>query len=304
VKILITGSNGLLGQKLLALCLRKGTEVIATSLGRNRFDDSLTYLTMDITNSAEVEEVIGKTKPDVIINTAAMTNVDQCEDEKERCLLLNVAAVKNLVQSCEKHNSFLVHLSTDFVFDGSHGPLNENDKPNPVNFYGESKLKSELLIQESKCGWAIARTILVYGVLQNMSRSNIILWVKESLEKGIEIQVVDDQFRTPTLAEDLADGCYLIATKQAAGIWNISGKDLLTPYQMAIKTAEFFNLDQNLIKRTNSSAFRQRAVRPLKTGLVIEKAQSQLGYNPHSFEEGIRIVAGQMNPSNGTNSPA
>jgi len=298
VKILITGSNGLLGQKLLALCLRKGTEVIATSLGRNRFDDSFTYLTMDITNSAEVEEVIGKTKPDVIINTAAMTNVDQCEDEKERCLLLNVAAVKNLVQSCEKHNSFLVHLSTDFVFDGSHGPLNENDKPNPVNFYGESKLKSELLIQESKCGWAIARTILVYGVLQNMSRSNIILWVKESLEKGIEIQVVDDQFRTPTLAEDLADGCYLIATKQAAGIWNISGKDLLTPYQMAIKTAEFFNLDQNLIKRTNSSAFRQRAVRPLKTGLVIEKAQSQLGYNPHSFEEGIQIVAEQMSQAN------
>jgi dTDP-4-dehydrorhamnose reductase len=298
VKILITGSNGLLGQKLLALCLRKGTEVIATSLGRNRFDDSLTYLTMDITNSAEVEEVIGKTKPDVIINTAAMTNVDQCEDEKERCLLLNVAAVKNLVQSCEKHNSFLVHLSTDFVFDGSHGPLNENDKPNPVNFYGESKLKSELLIQESKCGWAIARTILVYGVLQNMSRSNIILWVKESLEKGIEIQVVDDQFRTPTLAEDLADGCYLIATKQAAGIWNISGKDLLTPYQMAIKTAEFFNLDQNLIKRTNSSAFRQRAVRPLKTGLVIEKAQSQLGYNPHSFEEGIQILAEQMSQPN------
>lgn len=298
MKILITGSNGLLGQKLLALCLRKGTEVIATSLGRNRFDDSLTYLTMDITNSAEVEEVIGKTKPDVIINTAAMTNVDQCEDEKERCLLLNVAAVKNLVQSCEKHNSFLVHLSTDFVFDGSHGPLNENDKPNPVNFYGESKLKSELLIQESKCGWAIARTILVYGVLQNMSRSNIILWVKESLEKGIEIQVVDDQFRTPTLAEDLADGCYLIATKQAAGIWNISGKDLLTPYQMAIKTAEFFNLDQNLIKRTNSSAFRQRAVRPLKTGLVIEKAQSQLGYNPHSFEEGIQIVAEQMSQAN------
>ena len=298
MKILITGSNGLLGQKLLALCLRKGTEVIATSLGRNRFDDSLTYLTMDITNSAEVEEVIGKTKPDVIINTAAMTNVDQCEDEKERCLLLNVAAVKNLVQSCEKHNSFLVHLSTDFVFDGSHGPLNENDKPNPVNFYGESKLKSELLIQESKCGWAIARTILVYGVLQNMSRSNIILWVKESLEKGIEIQVVDDQFRTPTLAEDLADGCYLIATKQAAGIWNISGKDLLTPYQMAIKTAEFFNLDQNLIKRTNSSAFRQRAVRPLKTGLVIEKAQSQLGYNPHSFEEGIQILAEQMSQPN------
>lgn len=298
MKILITGSNGLLGQKLLALCLRKGTEVIATSLGRNRFDDSLTYLTMDITNSAEVEEVIGKTKPDVIINTAAMTNVDQCEDEKERCLLLNVAAVKNLVQSCEKHNSFLVHLSTDFVFDGSHGPLNENDKPNPVNFYGESKLKSELLIQESKCGWAIARTILVYGVLQNMSRSNIILWVKESLEKGIEIQVVDDQFRTPTLAEDLADGCCLIATKQAAGIWNIGGKDLLTPYQMAIKTAEFFNLDQNLIKRTNSSAFRQRAVRPLKTGLVIEKAQSQLGYNPHSFEEGIQIVAKQMSQPN------
>jgi dTDP-4-dehydrorhamnose reductase len=218
--------------------------------------------------------------------------------------LLNVDAVKNLIQSCEAHKTFLVHLSTDFVFDGSKGPLLETDKPNPVNFYGESKLKSELLIQESNIEWAIARTILVYGVLPNMSRSNIILWVKENLEKGKEIQVVDDQFRTPTLAEDLAEGCYLIATQRAGGIWNISGKDLLTPYQMAIKTAEFFNLDKNLIKRTDSSAFRQRAVRPVRTGFIIEKSKSRLGYNPHSFEEGIRIVAGQMNPSNGTNSPA
>jgi dTDP-4-dehydrorhamnose reductase len=127
-----------------------------------------------------------------------------------------------------------------------------------------------------------------------MSRSNIVLWVKNSLEQGKTIQVVNDQWRTPTLAEDLAIGCYLAATKNARGIYNISGKDFLSPYDIAIQTADYFGLDKSLIKKTDSTQFKQPARRPLTTGFIIEKARIELGYEPHSFLEGIRILAEQM----------
>jgi dTDP-4-dehydrorhamnose reductase len=136
--------------------------------------------------------------------------------------------------------------------------------------------------------------VLVYGIVGDMSRTNIILWVKDSLEKGKNINVVTDQFRTPTLAEDLAVGCWQIADNEATGIFNISGKDFLTPYEMAIKTADFFGLDKNLIAMANSSTFSQPAKRPPRTGFIIDKATAILGYKPHSFEQGIKIVAEQF----------
>ncbi len=142
--------------------------------------------------------------------------------------------------------------------------------------------------------WAVARTVLVYAIANDLSRSNIILWVKSSLEAGKEIQVVDDQFRTPTLAEDLATGCILIAELSAEGVFHISGSDYLTPFQMAIMTAAYFGLDKTLIKRADSSTFTQPAKRPLKTGFIIEKAREQLGFQPKSFREGIAILANQI----------
>jgi dTDP-4-dehydrorhamnose reductase len=135
--------------------------------------------------------------------------------------------------------------------------------------------------------------VLVYGIVSDMSRSNIILWVKKSLEEGKNIKVVTDQFRTPTLAEDLAKGCWLMTDKEAEGIFHISGKDFLTPYEMAIKTADFFHLDKSLISEADSSNFTQPAKRPPRTGFILDKAISVLGYNPVSFEEGIAIVAEQ-----------
>ncbi|MGB3466900.1 MAG: sugar nucleotide-binding protein, partial [Cyclobacteriaceae bacterium] len=147
---------------------------------------------------------------------------------------------------------------------------------------------------DSGIRWAIARTVLVYGIAHDMSRSNIILWVKKSLEEGTAIRVVNDQWRTPTLAEDLAKGCYLIAEKQAEGIFNISGKDLLNPYQMAIMTADYFGLDKSLITEVDGSTFTQPAKRPPKTGFVLDKAQSVLAYEPVSFKEGIAILAEQL----------
>ena len=296
-KILITGSNGLLGQKIVQQWKEEQNfELIATARGENRITEitGFQYVSMDITKEENVLEVISEYKPDYVINTAAMTNVDQCEEEQELCLQLNVVAVKNLIKACEKAGSFLLHLSTDFIFDGEEGPYLENAIPNPLSFYGQSKLDAEKLIQESSIKWAIARTVLVYGITEGMSRSNIILWVKNSLEQGKELQIVNDQWRTPTLAEDLAKGCLLICEKGAEGIFNISGKDLLNPYQIAMETVNFFGLDGSLITETDESKFKQKAKRPPKTGFVIDKAKELLNYKPKSFKEGIGILAEQI----------
>lgn len=292
MKILITGSNGLLGQKLVELCSNKPDfEVIATARGENRLKSgSYFYEEMDIADQNQVKAVITKHKPDVVINTAAMTNVDQCEQNQAECWKINVTAVEYLFAACNTVNAHLMQVSTDFIFDGSHGPLTEDEVPNPVNYYGKSKLAAEKLLEEKAQFWAILRTVLVYGIAQDMSRSNIILWVKKSLEEGKEINVVNDQWRTPTLAEDLANGCYLAASKKAQGIFHISGKDILTPYEIAIKTAEFFNLDKSLIHETDGSKFKQPAKRPPKTGFIIGKARKELGYEPRSFEEGLKIL--------------
>ena len=294
MKILITGANGLLGQKLVDLFNEKGIDYLATARGNNRNKAVKSYATMDLQNYPEVQQVVQAYGPQIIIHTAAMTQVDQCEAEKELCWSLNVEVVQNLAVLCSEQSIHLVHLSTDFIFDGADGPYCEDDLPNPVNYYGECKLAAEEYLINSKTSHTILRTILVYGVTADMSRSNIILWVKKSLEAGKEIQVVDDQFRTPTLAEDLAQGCLLAAEQKAQGVFHISGKDLLTPYDMAQMTAEYFKLDKKLIKRANSKTFTQPAKRPLKTGFDLKKSRVELGYNPRSFAEGLAIVAAQL----------
>lgn len=297
-RILITGSNGLLGQKLVHLLTQyPNYYTIATSRGANRLNGNFPnfeYHSLDITNRDEVLDKVSALKPDYIINTAAMTNVDQCESEKELCRAMNVDAVAYLVEACAQNNIFLLHLSTDFIFDGEAGPYDEEAVARPLSFYGHSKLDAEKLVLKSNIRWAIARTVLVYGIAQDMSRSNIVLWVKSSLEQGKQINVVDDQWRTPTLAEDLAKGCELIVANNATGIYNISGKEMLTPYDMALKTADFFKLDKSLIHRTDSTKFTQPAKRPPKTGFIITKAQQDLQYRPHTFEEGIKLMSRQL----------
>ena len=298
-KILLTGSNGLLGQKLVQLILDRGEyELIATARGENRLpmlDGNGIYRSLDVTDRDEVQRSVHEFKPDYVIHTAAMTNVDQCETEREGCWKLNVDAVQYLAEACQAHGTRLIHISTDFIFDGENGPYDESARANPLSYYGESKLAAEeLLLASQNLQFAIARTVLVYGIAHDMSRSNIILWVKNSLENHKPIKVVDDQWRTPTLAEDLALGCYLMVKHNATGIFNISGSNLLTPYDMAVQTADFFGLDKSFMTRADSSTFTQPAKRPAKTGFVIEKARQQLGYEPHSFAEGIALVAGQL----------
>ena len=304
MKILITGSNGLLGQKLVyKLRNKKEIECIATARGANRLvqQEGYTYESLDITNKKNVEQVFASYLPDVVINTAAMTNVDACETDREGSWLMNATAVsyqmKTLEALREKNADYkphFIHLSTDFIFDGTHGPLDEDEKPNPLSYYAEGKLEAEKIVQASTIDWAIARTVLVYGIVDNMSRSNIVLWVKSNLEQGKVINVVDDQFRTPTLAEDLADGCILIAEKKAKGIYNISGKNFYSILELATVVADYYGLDKSLIKPSKSADIKQPAKRPPITGFIIDKAKNDLGYNPHSFTEGIKILEDQI----------
>jgi dTDP-4-dehydrorhamnose reductase len=296
MKILVTGANGLLGQKLSFLLMEDlSVEPVLTARGKLTFQQSRgQYSSLDIADPEQLKIVMNQHRPDVVINAAAMTIVDDCEMRQGECWKANVTSVENLVKACTEINARLIHVSTDFIFEGDKGPLDENAKPNPVNFYGKSKLAAEDVIQKSNTSWAILRTVLVYGITHDLSRSNIVLWVKESLQAGKTIKVVNDQWRTPTLAEDLAMGCYLAAKKNAKGIYNISGKDFMSPYDIAIRTARFFNLNESLITATDSTQFKQPARRPLKTGFLIDKARKDLGYEPHSFDEGLKILSKQM----------
>ncbi|WP_400193624.1 SDR family oxidoreductase [Hymenobacter sp. B81] len=298
MRLLITGANGLLGQKLVELLHRQPeVELVASSRGHNRLADrypALRFETLDVTDAAQVEEVIGRVRPSHVIHTAAMTNVDECELNQDACWLQNVTATAHLAHACAAHAAHLTHLSTDFIFDGSHGPLTEDAAPNPISHYGRSKLAAEQAVQATAgLRWAIARTVLVYGVLHGGGRTNIVLWVRDSLRAGKQIKVVNDQWRTPTLAEDLAQGCWLIARQSARGVYNISGRELLTPYAIARQVAAHFGLEASLIEEADGSTFTQPARRPPRTGFVIGKAEQELGYRPHSFAEGIDIVAAQ-----------
>jgi dTDP-4-dehydrorhamnose reductase len=298
MKILLTGSNGLLGQKLVQLLLgQPEVEVVATARGVNRLADlhpALRFMQLDVTDEGQVQQVLKQEQPTHVIHTAAMTQVDECELNKTDCWVQNVTAVAYLATTCAAFDIHLTHLSTDFIFNGKEGPLSEEALPDPISHYGASKLAAEQAVQATVgLRWAIARTVLVYGTVYGAGRSNIVLWVRDSLRQSQKIKVVDDQWRTPTLAEDLAQGCWLLAQQSAQGLYHLSGRELLTPYQMAQQVAAFFGLDQTLLERVDSSTFTQPAQRPPRTGFIIDKAVRTLGYEPRTFAEGIALLAQQ-----------
>lgn len=303
MKILITGSNGLLGQKLIYAFLNKpGVELVASGKGKNRINrkEGYVYEEMDITDRDSVNFIFSKYKPDCIINTAAMTNVDACELNRVECQKLNVDAVRNLADACKIQDTHFIHLSTDFVFDGSSGPYKEEDIPNPQSIYAQSKLDSEKVLEQSSLKWCIIRTIIIYGVVDDEQRSNIVLWTKNSLENKKTITVITDQFRSPTLAEDLADACISAAFKKATGIYHVSGKELMSIIDIANHVADFFKLDKSFIKPVTSAELNQPAKRPLVTGFILDKAIKDLNYKPHSFEEGLQVIEQQLKNKGGT----
>jgi dTDP-4-dehydrorhamnose reductase len=293
MKILVTGANGLLGQYLVRRLVELGHQVEAMGKGACRLTNgpygSVGYHEADLVNTtSQTWETITRLAPDAVVHAAAMTQVDQCELERDLCYATNVSATANLVRIAAECRSHFVYLSSDFVFDGLRGGYDEEDRLASVNWYGSTKILAEELVEKSNIPFAIVRTCLVYGARKDGSRHNIVSWVKEKLENDQIIRVVDDQVRTPTYAADLAHGISLVLEKRAQGIFHLAGKDILTPFDMAIKTAEILGLDKNLIQRVNATTFTQPAARPLRTGLLIDKARRLLGYEPLTFDQGLR----------------
>ncbi len=291
MKILVTGANGFLGYYLSKQLLEREHEVIATGRGRCRlpFNDHklFHYESMDFTDPFAVHDVFEKYRPGVLIHAGAMTNVDECEQNQWQAYVTNVEGTVTMLLNAEEFKCFFVFVSTDFIFDGEKGMYNEDDLPGPVNFYGKTKWEAEAAVKEYDYDWAIVRTILVYGK-PITGKANILTVVKEKLEKGEEYSVVNDQVRTPSFVEDLAAGIISVIERKATGIYHLSGEDILTPYEMACKVADYLKLNKSLIKKVTAADFSQPARRPLRTGFSIDKAKKKLGFHPVSFEEGIR----------------
>lgn len=295
MKLLITGANGLLGQHMVTLLLQATDwQVIAVGKGPCRLptqpSNRFRYQQLDITDGVAATAFYVSERPDIVIHAAAQTQVDFCELHPVACWDANVTATRFLVEAAKVFQPFFIFVSTDFIFDGTSGPYTETDSPNPVSYYGSSKWAGEKETLQSGLDAAIVRTCLVYGTTHDGSRSNIVSWVKNSLNAEKPINVVNDQWRTPTLVNDLAMGILLVAQQRAKGIFHISGNEMMTPYDMAMATANFYGLDKTLITAVDADTFIQPAQRPPKTGFVITKAQTQLGYLPHSFAEGLAMM--------------
>jgi len=298
MRILLTGANGLLGQHILArVAAHPAHEWIATGKGPCRFscNEPIVYESLDIADREAVRALCDRYRPDAIIHAAAMTHVDACEQQKATCWQINVEGTHHLIEAARATGSFFLLVSTDFIFNGEAGPYTEEDVPDPVNYYGLSKLCAEQLVRASGLPWAIARTVLVYGNIPGREKSNIVHWIVQQLQQGHSIRMVDDQWRTPTWAADLAEGCWQIVSQQACGVFHLAGPDMLTPYAMAQQIAEVWHLPAKLIQPVNSLSFQQPARRPPRTGLIIQKAIQQLHYQPHAFTESLHIIHKQLN---------
>lgn len=294
--VLVTGSNGLLGQKIIEQLKNKDNKIIATSKGSNRNsnNNSFIYEDLDITNKDQLSRVFNKYKPEVVFNTAAMTNVDLCELEKDLCKKVNVKAVEYLADICFDLDAHLIHISTDFIFDGNDGPYNEDDVACPLSYYGQSKLDSENILKSHKCKWTILRTIVLFGVAKNLTKSNIVLWAKEQLENSKVINIIDDEFRAPTLADDLAYACIYSAKNKVFGVYHTSGKDIMSIYEIVERVAQYYGNSTANLKKISTAKLNQKAVRPTKTGFILDKSINELGYKPHSFEECLDIIDQQL----------
>lgn len=295
MKILITGANGFLGHYLVQQLLEKSYSVIATGKGECRLpyngQKNFVYTEMDFADPFAVHDVFESIKPDIVIHAGAMTRPDLCEMNQMKTYVVNVEGTVQLLINAEEFKSYFLFLSTDFIFDGDTGMYKEDDAPRPVNYYGRTKMEAENAVKDYEYDWAIVRTVLVYGK-NHSGRKNFLGIVKDKLEKGEEYSVVDDQVRTPTYVEDLAKGIVLVIEKRAKGIFHIAGKDALTPFEMAIKTADYLGLDKSHLKKVTAASFSEPAKRPPRTGFVIDKAREQLGFNPISFEEGLKKTFG------------
>jgi len=293
LKILLTGANGLVGQTLVHRIQRlSGFELLATSASVCKVKglEPCRFSRMDVTSTDQVNTVFDRFKPDIVIHCAALTQVDPCELNPEWCDKVNIDGTRIVARAAEHSGARFIYLSTDFVFDGLNGPYSEDDQPNPVSVYGWSKLQGEFIARSLNVPWVIVRTILVYGITPSMNRPNLVTWVRDSLTGRKPIRVVDDQFRMPTLVDDLADGIITLIERNMTGVYHLCGPEMTSVLDFARRIAGFFNLDESLITPVRSDALNQTGRRPAATGFVLEKAISELNYSPRNLEQGLIMV--------------
>lgn len=293
LKILITGSNGLLGQKIVKQLLEKKIPFLATSKGENRnsFCPVSCYQSLDITDPQQVKRTFRDYLPTHIIHTAAITNVDDCELHPAACHLVNTRATEYLADAASEIHAHFQLLSTDFVFDGEKGNYSEEDPVSPLSVYATSKVNAEEYVRNLvSANWSIVRTIIVYGTAQNLSRSNIVYWAKDALEKGQKLSIIDDQFRAPTWADDLAWACIKICTDNKKGVFHISGPETMSIYTIVQRIAKYFNYPTENVEKSTSQQLNQPAKRPPKTGFNLDKATRELNYAPKTLEETLAIL--------------
>lgn len=290
-KILIIGANGFTGRRILDnLSADDACEVVGCSFHPDiRPEGNHTFVRLDINDYPAVEVLFDHVCPDVVVNCSALSVPDYCEQHREEAYATNVAAVENLAHCCEHQGSRFIHLSTDFVFDGKSDRLyTEEDLPAPLNYYGVTKYQGELAVANICRSYAIARVVVVYGKALPGQHGNILQLVKNRLEAGQEIRVVSDQYRTPTWVADVADGVERLMNTGNTGIYHICGAEHLSIAEIAYRVADYFGLDRSLIRPVTTEEMKEATPRPRNSGLSIGKAKRELGYRPHTLEEGLK----------------
>jgi dTDP-4-dehydrorhamnose reductase len=295
-RILVVGGNGLLGQKVTEFLIRGSANRISVCSIEPEpalHLQSASYVQLDITSKKDVKKLVHAVEPDVIINCAAMTNVDACERERELAWKLNTEGVEHLIEAARKNNAKILHISTDYVFDGKSGPYDELSRPEPLSYYGKTKLASENALLVSGLDYFIARTMVLYGTGINV-KPNFALWLIENLEKKLPVRIVDDQFGNPTLVDDLAQGLLAGIDLGKSGIYHLAGRDIISRYEFALRLAGVFDFDPSLVVPIKTSQLHQPAPRPMKSGLITLKAEVELGYRPSTAEQGLLILKSQL----------
>ena len=291
MKVFITGGNGLLGQKLISEG-RKQVRIVASarSTPRNSTPD---FHPLDVTDARQVESLLGRVRPEWVIHTAALTDVDRCESERDLAWSVNVEGTENLVRACASSGVGLVHLSTDYVFDGTSGPYAETDRANPLSYYGLTKLRSEELVLSSKGPAAVVRTIVLFGQAPG-ARPNFVTWLIRTLRRGQTVRIVTDQWGTPTFADDLAVFLLRICKECATGVYHYAGPDLMSRHQMAIRVCRRFGFDESLVVPITTPELCQAAPRPLRSGLKTDRMRARFHIRPVPYDEGLDRLSEQL----------